>query len=267
MEKFKDLVYEGKNIESLKQRSEFFIDLFSKVKYRDYYGSIIVLYNLFDIFDDRFQVIFHLFNHFLHLKLYEESLNFLRYLKERENDFFSLSLKYRLPENFSNKNIEEIKKDLNLLSQKKDVMGSSYYELAVRSRGLIDSEINDTFFRKAIDYSSGEAKIRVILRYSDILLKERKEERSIEILTYHINQLDSDFLQLMYKLASIYESQDGMKALQVYEKILKYDPDFLDVQEKISKLTNQRKEYNIKNTEDTFDLQREDQNENHIHFL
>ncbi|MEO0289311.1 MAG: hypothetical protein ABIN00_06705 [candidate division WOR-3 bacterium] len=267
MEKFKELVYEGKNIESLTQRSEFFIDLFSKVKYRDLCGSIIVLYNLFDIFDDRFQVVFHLFNHFLYLKLYEECLNFVKYLEERKNDFFSLSLKYRLPVNFTDKNLEEIKQDLELLSQKKEVMSSSYYELAVRSRGLIDGDINDVFFRKAIDCSSGDAKIRVILRYSDILLKEGKEEKSIEVLTSYVNELDSDFLKLMYKLASIYEMKDWMKALQIYEKILEYDPDFLDVQEKISKLTNQRKEYNIKNIEDNFDLQKEDRNENHIHFL
>ncbi|MEO0233493.1 MAG: hypothetical protein ABIN11_00210 [candidate division WOR-3 bacterium] len=267
MEKFKELINEGKNIESLTQRSEFFIDLFSKLKYKDYYGSIIVLYNLFDIFEDRFQVIFHLFNHFLYLKLYTEGLNFVKYMEERKNDFFALSLKYRLPDNFSDKSIEELKKNLNLLSQKKDVMSSSYYELAVRSRGLIDSDINDVFFRKAIDCSSDDAKIRVILRYSDILLKEGKEQKSIEILTSYINELDSDFLQLMYKLASIYELQDGRKALEVYEKILKYDPDFLDVQEKISKLTNQIKGYNIKNIEDNVDLQREDRNENHIHFL
>lgn len=267
MEKFKELVYEGKKIESLTQKNEFFIDLFTKVKYRDYYGSIIVLYNLLDIFEDRFQVVFHQFNHFLYLKLYEESLNFVKYFQERKDDFFSLSCKYRLPENFSNKNIDEIEKDLNLLSQKKDSMSSSYYELAVRSRGLIDIDINDNFFKKAINYSSGDAKIRVILRYSDILLKEENIDKSVEILTFYINQLDSDFLQLMYKLASIYELKDQMKALQIYEKILKYDPDFLDVQEKISKLTNQRKEYNIKNIDHNFDLQREDGNENHIHFL
>lgn len=266
MEKFKDLICEGRKKESLQERVNYFINLFSKVKYKEYNEAIIVLYNLVDIFEDRFQVFFHLFNHFLYLKLYEESLTFIKYFEREKDEFFTLSSKYLLPDKFRLKSIEQITNELNFLSQKKENMGASYYEFAMKSRGLIDKDLNDSFFKKAIDYSLGDSKIRVILRYSDILLKEDYMDRSIEVLTFYINQLDSDFLQLMYKLASIYESEDSIKALQVYEKILKYDPDFLDVEEKISKLTNQRKEYNIKNINE-FDLQKEDENENHIHFL
>ncbi len=262
MENFKDFILKGKRLESFTERVEFFVDLFSKTKYKEFYQSIIILYNLLNIFEDRYQVIFHLFNHYLYLKIYPESFSLMKELKERKEDFFSLLQKYPLPEEFSNKNLDEIKIFLDFLIKEKDNFGALYYELATISKGLVDGDLNDSFFKKAIDFSEGDAKVRIILRYSDILLKEGKEEGSIEILTFYINELDNSFLQLMYKLASIYEIKDQTKAVQIYEKISKYDPDFLDVQEKISKLTNGEKEYKIKNTE-KFDLG----NENHIHFL
>ncbi|HAF07237.1 MAG: hypothetical protein XD76_1291 [candidate division TA06 bacterium 32_111] len=262
MENFKDLILKGKRLESFQEKVDFFIDLFSKTKYKEFYQSIIILYNLLDIFEDRYQVIFHLFNHFLYLKVYPESFALINELEERKEDLFYLIQKYPLPEEFSNKNLDGIKSYLDSYIQPNDKIGASYYELAILSKGLVDEDLNDSFFKKAIDFSKGDEKVRIILRYSDILLKGGKEESSIEILTFYINELDNNFLQLMYKLASIYENRDQIKAIQLYEKISKYDPDFLDVQEKISKLTKSEKEYKIKNTEN-FDLE----NENNIHFL
>lgn len=264
LKNFKEKILESKKI-NIPARIDTLIEIFGECKYKFPFESIIVLYNLKGLFDDPFQVDFHLFNHFTMIKLFDESLEIITEIGNDEDRFHSLIRKYPIDERFVNKGINGIKTILKNEVVDKEYLAKTYYELALKSVKLVDENISDRFFNNAIKFAEGNVRVKMILSRVNFLLKDNREQEGVNLLSDSINAYpQEEVLQLMYKLATIYENNEPEKSIQIYENILKIDRDFLDVSERINKLTNNKNEYKIKNT-DFFE--NFDNDVDNIHFI
>jgi len=264
LKNFNEKILESKKID-IPDRIDTLIKIFGECKYKFPFESIIVLYNLKGLFDDTFQVDFHLFNHFTMIKLFDESLEIITELENDEDRFFYFIRKYPIDERFVDKGINDIKKILKNGVVDREYLSRTYYELALKSLKLVDENISDRLFNNAIKFAKGNVMVKMILSRVNFLLKDNRREEGINLLSDSINSYpQEEVLQLMYKLATIYENSEPLKSIQLYENILKMDHDFLDVSERINKLTNNKNEYKIKNIDIFENFGNDDDN---IHFI
>lgn len=268
MDDFLSRLTDADKIEDKDTRIDSYVNLFQSVKYKMGAESVVVLLKMISFFDDQYQIHYHLFNHFLMMKMNEEAEKFIERLIEETSRFNEMSLKYplqtesseRISAGFREKDFTKIVTAINE-SPGRDI-GARYFELSIKMRDAGIDSIPEIYFKKAISLSEGKAKVKMILTFCSTLIKMGKKENAKNILSSEINSSSNeDSLPLMYKLAALFEEEESVRALAIYQEMEQIDPDFLDIKEKISKLTNGKNRYKINRLID--DKEKDDSN---IHF-
>ena len=250
----KELVEIEKN-ESREERVNLYIDLFQKVKYSHPADAVVLLLKLAPVFDDQFTILYHLFNHFLMLNLNEEAEKLLGSLMEESERVREMNAKYPLKIEFKENLLsyfeeKEERKAIAFLREsmkdKKADAGARYFELSIKLKDAGIENISDSYFNMAIANSEGKGRSKMVLSYCQRLEKRGFRQKAKSILSSEINSSsDKDSLPLMYKLAVMTEEDDKGRALDIYREMEKIDFDYLDIKEKISKLTNDKNRYKI----------------------
>ncbi|MGE3063647.1 MAG: hypothetical protein AB7T10_08450 [bacterium] len=255
MDNFKTKLVEAEKTENVEERINLLIDIFQEVKYKHGAEAVIILLKLAPLFEDQFVVFYHLFNHFLMMNVNDEAEKIIEPLMREGKRIREMSLKYPLQTEFAEtlvfyfENSEEDKARQFLSdSSKRDksALGAKYFELSMKLRDAGIENISDSYFKSAISNSDGKAKSKMVLSYCQTLEKRGMKQKAKTILSSEINNSnDTDSLPLMYKLAVMTEEEDAGRALEIYREIERIDFDFLDIKEKISKLTNDKNRYKI----------------------
>lgn len=252
---FMKMVHEADTAAEREEMINRYVGLFQEVKYRLPAESVIILLKLAPVFDDKFMVYYHLFNHFLMMKLGDEAEKLVEGLMQERERVREMSVKYpfaaefgdNLVRYFESGETEKIYAFIKDSSEKeRSEAGKRYFELSMKLRDAGIENISDAYFSSAISYSEGRARSKIILSYCRGLEKRGMKEKAKSILSSEINNAsDEDSLPMMYKLAVMFEAENPEKALAIYSEMEKIDYDYMDVKEKISKLTNYKNKYKI----------------------
>ena len=272
MDDFLRSLSEIERVEDKSAKTDLYVGLFQKIKYKQGAESIILLLKMMPLFEDCFQLYYHLFNHFLMLKMYDESFKFIDFLCEDSSRVREMAFKYpicsdnggRIADMFSEKKPNDIIDFINqnCIKLSRGDLGAKYFEMSIKMRDAGIDLVYETYFNKAISLSEGKAKVKMVLTFCATLVKMGKKQNAKNILSAEINNTQNeDALPMMYKLAALFEEEDSDKALKLYREIERIDPDFLDTKERISKLTNDKNRYKINRL--TEDDMKDDSN---IHF-
>jgi len=255
VDNFMKMVHEADTAAEREEMINRYVGLFQEVKYRLPAESVIILLKLAPVFDDKFMVYYHLFNHFLMMKLGDEAEKLVEGLMQERERVREMSVKYpfaaefgdNLVRYFESGETEKIYAFIKDSSEKeRSEAGKRYFELSMKLRDAGIENISDAYFSSAISYSEGRARSKIILSYCRGLEKRGMKEKAKSILSSEINNAsDEDSLPMMYKLAVMFESENPEKALAIYSEMEKIDYDYMDVKEKISKLTNYKNKYKI----------------------
>ena len=249
MDDFLRSINEIEKVEDKSKKTDMYVALFQKMKYTKGEESVILLLKMISLFEDQFQIYYHLFNHFLMMKMYEEAIKFVSKLEDEPSRINEIAQKYplftgaqeKLLKLFNERKGEDIINFINKYEPRlpNNELGAKYFAISVKMRDAGIKLIPETYFNKAISLSKGKAKVKMILTFCATLVKMGKKQNAKNILSSEINNSsDKDSMPLMYKLATLYEDEGSDNALALYREIEKIDPDFLDTKERISKLTN-----------------------------
>lgn len=259
MDDFLILVSKIEEIEDFEKRKDRYIELFKNVKYSNPSNSLVVLFKLSSIYENKFEILYHIFNHFIMFGLCDESAKLINVMAQNKEQFYDIQLKNPLmiQSETSRKKIADAMFDgaidsaINLLYEysehiDEETKSIRYFELAIKLRDVDVREISELYFKTGIKYAKKRNLSKFLLTYVQTLIKWERVDDGIKLLSEKANELDNDeALPLMYKLASIFEETDMEKALVIYQEIDTLNSDYLDVKEKISKLTKHENRYKI----------------------
>lgn len=234
-------------------------EIFRAVKYENPVYSLAVLFLLMKVHENRDEVLFHIMNHFLMMGLIEEALPAVDAMKSERVFFedivkdYPLKCARRAAETITACIAEGSRMDE---SELKPYFPSSsnyikYFELASFLRDAGINEMASVFFRKAYTSAPDSEGRRMLLTYVHFLDKQGMQEEAVQLLEAGLRKSsEEDSVALLYKLASMTEEKEPERALRHFITINKINPEYLDVQNRINKLTKLLNRFNINNYSD-----------------
>lgn len=188
------------------------------------------------------ELAFHLFCHSVHLGMFSIALSHLQHIQN--DDFFKIMLRdFPMPEGICIENdLANVEKCIEEMSDRDNA--GMIFDAGMHMLNASMKEGED-MVNKALAKSDIRIKPRLILKYYDTLIELGMRDKALSMLSLHAENTDAH-PSILYRYANILESTDRDMALVVYRRILEKHEDYLDTEEKISNLTNNKKNSKIR---------------------
>lgn len=187
------------------------------------------------------ELAFHLFCHSVHLGMFSIALNHLRHIQN--NDFFKIMLRdFPMPEGVCMENdLTNVGKCIERMIDRDNIGMMFETGIYMLNAGIREGEI---MVNKALEKSDSRIKPRLILKYHDTLIELGMKDKALSMLSLYAEN-ENAHPSILYRYAKTLEDTDIDMALAVYSRILATHEDYLDTEEKISNLTNNKKNSKI----------------------